>query len=62
MENILTDTPKQNYQKITGYRFIDIEILSDVEILCCPECKRDGLKLHENVSKERILFTPAVKM
>ena len=38
VENIPTDTPKQNDPKITGYRFIDIEIPLDViEILCCPE-------------------------
>ena len=42
VENVLTDTPKQNDPKITGYRFIDIEILLDViEILCCSNAVHD---------------------
>ena len=50
LERIDTNTPKQSDINITGYRFIDVEILTDVfALLCCPECKTNSsLKLHEN--------------
>ena len=39
----------ENYPKITGYRFVDVEILSEViESLCCAECNSEGLKVQEN--------------
>lgn len=42
IQNISTDTPKKSDPKITGYCFVDMELLSDiVDILCCPKCKMD---------------------
>ena len=41
-------TPKQSDPNICGYRFVDVEILSDIfECVCCPQCKSSELKLHE---------------
>ena len=54
VEHISTDTPKHSDPIITGYRFIDVEILSDIiTILCCPECKSSGLTLHENFNQKK---------
>ena len=40
VEHIPTNTPKHSDPMITGYRFIDVEMLSDViTFLCCPDCK-----------------------
>ena len=51
-QHIPTNTAKQSDRKITGYRFVDVEILSDIiTLLCCPNCERSGLTLHENFSK-----------
>ena len=37
---IATDTPRQSDPEITGYRLIDVEILSQaLKALCCPECQ-----------------------
>ena len=53
IQDILTDTPKQSDKSITGYRFIDIEILTCVvAMLSCPECQTCTLNLHENFSKK----------
>lgn len=54
--DILTDdTPNKNDQRMTGYRLMDVEILSSdvIEILSCPECKRSGLTLHENFAAKK---------
>ena len=52
--DIVTNTPKQSDIKITGYRLIDVEILSELMgVLCCPECKTCGLKLHENFAAKK---------
>ena len=54
IQHISTNTPKQSDPKITGYRFVDVEILSDmITFLCCPNCKSSGLMLHENFSKKK---------
>ena len=54
VQTIQTDTPKQTDSKITGYRIIDVELLSDViEMLCCPACKMSNLRLHESFSKKK---------
>lgn len=54
VQHIQTDTPKQADPRITGYRIVDVELLSDViEILCCPTCKMSTLRLHENFSKKK---------
>ena len=51
---ILTDTPKKNDPKITGYRLVDMEILSDIiELLCCTECKSSGLKFQEIFARKK---------
>ena len=49
LEEILgSTTPKQTDPNICGYRFVDLEILSDIsECMCCPQCKSTDLKLHE---------------
>lgn len=48
IECIETDTPKKKDKFITGYRFLDMEILSSiVSMLCCPICQSCTLKLHE---------------
>ena len=47
-------TPKQSDKKVSGYRFVDIDILSSIfESLCCPECKTAGIKLHENFNMRK---------
>ena len=54
IKNIVTDTPKQSDKEISGYRIIDVELLSQViKVLSCPECKNDELALHENFSEKQ---------
>lgn len=44
-------TPKK-FKGITGYRFMDTEILSSiVSMLACPVCYFDSLALHKNIFK-----------
>ena len=55
VEDINTNTPNQKDSNITGYRFVDVEILTEIiQLLCCPACKSESrtLKLHENFSKK----------
>jgi len=53
VKEVVTDTPKETDHSITGYRIIDMEILSKVFAeLRCPRCNADGLKLHEIFSKK----------
>ena len=48
-----TDTPKQT-QPITGYRIIDIELLSFVfSLLHCPKCSGNTVELHGKFSKKK---------
>ena len=48
IEAFETDTPKKTDKVITGYRFVDMEILSTmVSMLCCPLCQSHTLRLHE---------------
>ena len=50
VEDIITNTPKQSDLNITGYRLLDVEILSSVFAeLPCPECKVNDLKIHEKM-------------
>lgn len=45
---------KYNKDNITGYRFMDMEILSDIiKTLCCPECRNQRLELKENFSNKQ---------
>ena len=54
LENILTDTPKQSDSHITGYRIIDMEILSElINQLRCPKCCADSLKFHEKLVRKK---------
>ena len=54
IQHTSANTPKQSDPKITGYRFVDVEISSDmISFLCCPNCKGSGLMLHENFSKKK---------
>ena len=54
IQSIPTDTPKQTDPTITGYRFVDVGILTDIiTMLCCPECKKCSLNLHENFTKKK---------
>lgn len=53
IEKIATDTPKETDHTVTGYRFVDMEILSKVFAeLRCPQCNSDCLKLREIFSKK----------
>ena len=56
IKDVPTDTPKQIDPNITGYRFVDVEILTDMRMVCCPDCKESGLLLHENFKKRRDLL------
>ena len=65
-KDIPTNTPKQNDTYITGYRFVDVEILTDlIKMLCCPECNENRLLLHENFHKKKgfvsLMFIKCVK-
>lgn len=54
LKNILTNTPKQSDFEITGYRFMDVEILSDlIKTLCCPICWKEGMRLHEKLCEKQ---------
>lgn len=45
---------KEKKEKLTGYRFMDMEILSSVfNTLCCPKCKNDNLTLQEDLSQKK---------
>ena len=48
IEAFETDTPRKTDKVITGYRLVDMEILSTmVSMLCCPLCQSHTLNLHE---------------
>jgi len=50
IQDIMTDTPKQSDLTITGYRVMDVEILSSIiSELYCPICKEEKLQLHEKL-------------
>jgi len=40
VQAIVTDSPKQSDRNITGYYFVDMDLLTPViALLCCPECQ-----------------------
>eukprot|EP00111_Clytia_hemisphaerica_P007363 TCONS_00021402-protein len=52
---IATDTPRQSDPDITGYRLIDVEILSQtLKALSCPECKCEHFMLHERFAEKGV--------
>jgi len=54
VKDIPTDAPKRTDPNVTGYRFVDVEILTEiVAMLCCPECKKYNLHLHENFTEKK---------
>lgn len=54
VQNIMTNTPKQTDKNITGYRLIDVEILSEAfGELYCPQCKVHHLILHEKLNQKK---------
>ena len=54
IEAIKTDTSRKTDEFITGYRFVDMEILSSiVSMLCCPICQSFTLKLHETFDQKK---------
>ena len=54
VQHIATDTPKQSDPNITGYRIMDVEILSDIFCeLNCPSCNTNKLKLHERLNQKK---------
>ena len=57
VQAIVTDSPKQSDRDITGYRFVDMDLLTPViALLCCPECQTaNTLHLHESM-KEKMGF------
>ena len=65
--NIDSSTPlkQKGKVKVSGYRFMDVEILSVVfESLCCPDCKTSRLTLKENIIQKKglaILFQVTCK-
>ena len=54
IKDVPTDTPKQIDPNITRYRFVNVEILTDImRMVCCPDCKESGLLHHENFKKKK---------
>lgn len=54
VQDILTNTPKQTDKNITGYRILDVEIISELfNELYCPACKLEHLKLHEKLIEKK---------
>ena len=54
VEPIISQTPKET-DPVSGYRFVDMEILSSVfaEVSSCPVCLKPGLSLCDRVSKKK---------
>ena len=57
VQAIVTDSPKHSDVNITGYRIVDMDLLTPViALLCCPECQTtSSLRLHESF-KEKMGF------
>ena len=53
IEHIETDTPNINDPRVDGYRFIDLNLLTEfISALSCPFCFAQGLILKENFTKK----------